>query len=397
MALFEWLICTFIFLLFKLKIVMNASTPTQPPTTANNTINAEGDLPSDALIPVLPPFAARAVKAEDNLPACSKDIIVGGYHIDGVANIIGEESRRHVVVFYEATIPILEKKSESNQLMNKSKFDVIKEGLLRIREGDESISQLRIEYPSIYKWNKAVALVVNGDSIVLIARPPDIVGQQDIDVNFVKRITYFEHAFSNIRRAHGQDHTKGRTFYGRVCKRVENIGRNICKMFTNLCPICIQRQLRNRPIAGLRPIVTHGFGTRGQIDLIDFQSMPDGSFRFLLNYIDHGVKFLFSIPIVHKTASCIAIALLQIFTMIGPPMILQSDNGAEFHGAAMNDRQRKLYGSLVTLTKNDLAAIITEMKQMWPKCRMVRGSPRHFQSNGGVERVNCTMESKLDV
>ncbi len=24
--------------------------------------------------------------------------------------------------------------------------------------------------------------------------------------------------------------------------------------------------------------VTHGFGTRGQVDLIDFQSMPDGEF-----------------------------------------------------------------------------------------------------------------------
>jgi hypothetical protein len=50
--------------------------------------------------------------------------------------------------------------------------------------------------------------------------------------------------------------------------------------------------------------------------------MPDGSFRLLLNYLDHGVKFLFSIPIVHKTASSIAIALLQIVTMIGLPSSL---------------------------------------------------------------------------
>jgi hypothetical protein len=77
---------------------------------------------------------------------------------------------------------------------------------------------------------------------------------------------------------------------------------------------------------------------RGQVDLIDFQSMLDGDFRFLLIYIDHGIKFLFSIPIVRKRASCIAIALFQIFTVIGPPMILQSDNGSEFSGAAMNAR-----------------------------------------------------------
>ena len=173
------------------------------------------------------------------------------------------------------------------------------------------------------------------------------------------------------------------------------IGHIFCKIFTDLCHICIQRQLRNSPITGLQPIVSHGFGTRGQLDLIDFQSMPDGSFCFLLNYIDHGVKFLFSIPIVHTTASSIVIALLQIFTMIVSPMILQSDNGAEFHSAAMNDRQCKLHGNLISLTNNELAAIITEIKQLWPECQMVRGSPRHSQSNGGVERVNHTIQSKL--
>ena len=87
---------------------MNASTPTQPPTTANNTINAKSDLPY-ALIPALPPFAACAVEAEDNLPAGSKDITVGGYYIDGVANIIGKESCQYVVAFYKAAIPILKK------------------------------------------------------------------------------------------------------------------------------------------------------------------------------------------------------------------------------------------------------------------------------------------------
>jgi hypothetical protein len=78
-------------------------------------------------------------------------------------------------------------------------------------------------------------------------------------------------------------------------------------------------------------------------------------------------------------------------------MILQSDNGPELHGAAMNDRQRKLDGTLVSLTNNDLAAIITKIKQLWPECQMVRVSPRHSQSNGGVERVNRTIQSKLGV
>ena len=37
-------------------------------------------------------------------------------------------------------------------------------------------------------------------------------------------------------------------------------------------------------------IVTAGFGTLGQVDLIDFQSMPDHGCNFLLNYIDHRKK-----------------------------------------------------------------------------------------------------------
>jgi hypothetical protein len=103
-------------------------------------------------------------------------------------------------------------------------------------------------------------------------------------------------------------------------------------------PVCKLLMQWNRPRAGLRPIITRGFNVRGQVDLIDFQSMPNGKFRILLNYIDHGIKFLFSIPVVRKRASCIAIALYQIFTVFRPPMILQSDNGSEFHGSAMNAR-----------------------------------------------------------
>ncbi len=52
------------------------------------------------------------------------------------------------------------------------------------------------------------------------------------------------------------------------------------------------------PVAGIKNIVTYGMGDRGQVDLIDFQSMPDGALKYLLNYIDHGVKKLSSVPLV---------------------------------------------------------------------------------------------------
>ena len=173
------------------------------PRTTDNAIEAGGNVPAgnahpllnaDAQHPTLPPFIEHAVNAEVNALA-KEDIIVGDYHIHGVADIIGVESQRHVIAFYEATIPLLEKAPQSIRLMTKSKFEVIKEALLHNREGDESIAELWSEYP---KWNKAFAVVVNGDSTVVVARPPDIIGQEAIDINFVKRITYLTGKGNNV-------------------------------------------------------------------------------------------------------------------------------------------------------------------------------------------------------
>ncbi len=89
-------------------------------------------------------------------------------------------------------------------------------------------------------------------------------------------------------------------------------------------------------MAGIKNIVTKGFSVHGQVNLIDFQSMPDGEFKFLLNYIDHGIKKLTSVPLVAKRALSVAVALLGIFTEQGPPSILQTDNGGEFSGSTTN-------------------------------------------------------------
>ena len=118
--------------------------------------------------------------------------------------------------------------------------------------------------------------------------------------------------------------------------------------------------------------------------------MPDGLFKFLLNYIGHGVKKLTPIPLVAKRASSIAFALLTIFTEQGPPSILQTDNGGEFSGHAHN-----YVGRMIVLEDEFIDLVIKELKNLWPECQMVRGWPRHSESNGGIERVNQTVQKKL--
>ncbi len=139
----------------------------------------------------------------------------------------------------------------------------------------EFVSSLRAELRQIHHWNKVYAVVVAGGSSILVSRPKEMIGQENIDA-LVRRVSYLERVFSNLLVGHGQDHSKGRTLYARVAEIVSNIPREVCKYFTDTYPRCIQRQKRMHPTAGLRPIVTSGFNTRGQVDLIDFQSMPDG-------------------------------------------------------------------------------------------------------------------------
>ena len=63
---------------------------------------------------------------------------------------------------------------------------------------------------------------------------------------------------------------------------------------------------------------------------MDFQSIKDGLFCFLLTYKDDGSKFDDNAALTSKKAYAVAIALLDIWSVIGPPAILSCDNGGEF-------------------------------------------------------------------
>jgi len=125
------------------------------------------------------------------------------------------------------------------------------------------------------------------------------------------------------------------------------------EIFAACCVVCNQKKSSVKKLA-VRPIISSAFGERGQIDLIDFQSCPDGEFKWVLNYQDHTTKFVVLRPLKRKAAVDVARELLKIFLFFGSPKILQSDNGREFANA-----------------------VVAEVLLLWPECVILYGRPRH--------------------
>ena len=136
---------------------------------------------------------------------------------------------------------------------------------------------------------------------------------------------------------------------------------SMCARFVKLCPVCIRAQPRKAKAAGHQPIITHGFCSRGQGDLIGFQSLKDHEYAWLLVYQDHGTKFRMLIPFTSKRKD-VAMALLRIFTVLGAPAILQTDNGRECANVGKG-------GNYNAMDDDDQSDVIDEIYHLWPEVR----------------------------
>ena len=146
--------------------------------------------------------------------------------------------------------------------------------------------------------------------------------------------------------------------------------------FVNFCQECqLQKSRKSLKNIVTHPIRSQDFASRGQVDLIDFQASNEVNlpYKFLLVYQDHLTKFIILRPLRTKTAEEVSRILYEIFCLIGPPHILQSDNGREFKNI-------------------NLASMIREL---WTGCKIVYEKARHPESQGSVERVNREIKKVL--
>jgi len=85
-----------------------------------------------------------------------------------------------------------------------------------------------------------------------------------------------------------------------------NITGQVIDVYLGLCEQCQLK--KNTPKQGLvvRPVLSHYINSRCQVDLIDVQYVPDGYYRFIINYQDHLTKFTILRLLKSKTAEEVA-------------------------------------------------------------------------------------------
>nr|BDT63163.1 MAG: integrase-like protein [Hemigrapsus takanoi nimavirus] len=162
--------------------------------------------------------------------------------------------------------------------------------------------------------------------------------------------------------------------YCEVKRTVANVTRKQVALFLSFCITCEEKRSIKKNKRVIRPIKSSDYSERGQVDLIDMRSSKTrDNYCFILHYQDHFTKFSVLKALHSKQTSEVSHHLYDIFTLIGAPKILQSDNGNEFVGAPLTSM----------------------MQTFWPETELIRGSPRHPQSQGSVEKANGDVKMML--
>lgn len=172
------------------------------------------------------------------------------------------------------------------------------------------------------------------------------------------RIIAIEDYFDLLFAVHNETGHGGRD---KILKSIKNkfyIQKKPIEIFISLCPTCKIKRSTPKKSGMVKQTVSRDFNSRGHIDIIDFQTIQDGDYKWLLNYEDYATKFIQLRPLVTKQPTEIALELVKIFLTFGAPDVLESDNDLKF-----------------------TAAIVAEVIKIWPEIKMVHGSPKHPSEN----------------
>ncbi|XP_059152523.1 KRAB-A domain-containing protein 2-like [Physella acuta] len=220
-------------------------------------------------------------------------------------------------MFLDHLTTVLHEKPNNSFILSKDKYIAIIED---VKQAKAKQTKKTVDYRRLNKYD-VIEVDVKEKLIVPLTE----------DNGAILYYVHSEELFDLINETHLKIGHGGRTRMEKELKRkYKNITKEIITMYLRLCKPC-QTKLSN-PKKGLvsKPLIFKEFNSRCQVDLIDMQSNPDGKYKFILSYQDHLTKFILLRALETKRAEEAAYQLLDIFTTIGAPSVLQSDNGREF-------------------------------------------------------------------
>jgi len=122
---------------------------------------------------------------------------------------------------------------------------------------------------------------------------------------------YYAHIddiYDIIKRAHVSTGHGGRDKMIKALSiKYANITSDVIELFKSFCLECLKKRKRTA-VKGVvvRPILTKDFGSRGQVDLIDMQSMPCCQYKWIMMFQDHLTKYCVLRPLTSKRAAEVA-------------------------------------------------------------------------------------------
>ncbi|CAM4830056.1 unnamed protein product [Rotaria magnacalcarata] len=199
-------------------------------------------------------------------------------------------------------------------------------------------------------------------------------GDQDLvyEIKSNCPIVTYENMYMKIQECHERVAHQGRDqTWLHVKGRYSWIPIYCVKLFISQCNVCLNKKNFLEPIT-VKPVVSIGYLTRLQIELIDMRNIQDGEYKWILHTMDHFTKFSWAYPLKSKEAKSVADKLLQQFYSFGTPRILQSDNGKEF-----------------------VAKVIKELKTNWIDLTIINGRSQDSQTHAFVEHNNQILKLTL--
>ncbi|XP_074081691.1 SCAN domain-containing protein 3-like [Macrotis lagotis] len=253
---------------------------------------------------------------------------------------------------------LLKSKSNNTKIFSKEKYyQLIKE----VKEAKAKAKKESVDYRRLARFD-----------VILVQGNEKLIEAINGETNKIRYYLHNEDLFDILHDTHLSIGHGGRTRMEKELQsKYKNITKEVIMLYLTLCKPCQQKNSKppknyivSKPIKEVN--------SRCQVELIDMQLNPDGEYKFIMSYQDHQTKLSFLRPLKSIRSEEVAHSLLDIFTIIGAPSVLQSKHGRDFS-----------------------SQIVNELSMMWSKLKIVHGKPRPCQGHSSVVQPKEDIQSMI--